>query len=101
MTVCRFCSISPGNVRLTIWVQKVANSGQPIQSVAHWPFVSDVQATTRPRPYCHSDRMGSPCAEARIGCAVGLGVVATYPFRSGSFEGSMPFRMGLTFVCSG
>ena len=50
---------SPGNVQPTSWLKNLAKSGQASQFLAQRPVESDVQATDRPRPYCHWARSGS------------------------------------------
>ena len=64
-------------VRLTTCAQKRAKSGHSIQRDDQRLVTSDVQAITRPRPYCHSDRIGSIWRETSRTLLCGLGVVAT------------------------
>ena len=48
----------PGTSSSTSWVKNRLKPGQPTQFFAHRPVESDVQATDRPRPYCHCARSG-------------------------------------------
>ncbi len=57
--------------------QKVGKSFQTIQSEAQRPFASEVQAATRPRPYCHSTSSGSTCGVLSSTWLEGLAVVET------------------------
>ena len=54
------------------------STGQLSQSLAHCPLASEVQATARPRPYCHWANKGSCSSPPRSTTwAVNLGEVAT------------------------
>ena len=66
---------SPGNVHDTSWLKKREKPSQPTQSRAQRPVESEVQATDRPRPYCHCARSGSSRAVTRTVCAAALAVV--------------------------
>src|SRR3954466_6490435 len=74
---------SPGNVQLTSWVKNRLDPGQLTQFFAHRPVESDVQATDRPRPYCHCARSGSSRGETRTSWAADLTVVPLYPSSCG------------------
>src|SRR5712691_4784173 len=76
-------SIGLGIVRFTTWAQKRPKSVQPTQSWDQRFLASEVQTTTRPRPYCHSANSGSTCEVASSTWLEGLGVVDTYPCRAG------------------
>src|SRR5207237_6953326 len=65
---------SCGMVQETICPANCAKRGHFTQSVAHRPFTSGVQATERPRPYCHCASMGSPAGDLIISSAFGLSV---------------------------
>ena len=66
---------SPGNVQPTIWLKNFENPCQPIQLFAQRPVESDVQATDRPRPYCHWASSGSSRAVTSTVWAAGFAVV--------------------------
>ncbi len=66
---------SPGNVQLTSWLKNREKPFQPSQFLAQRPVESDVQATDRPRPYCHWARSGSSRPVTRTVWAAGLAVV--------------------------
>ena len=66
---------SPGRVQETSWPKKRVKPSQPTQSLAQRPLASDVQATARPRPYCHWARTGSDRPETRTDVAAALTVV--------------------------
>src|ERR1043165_8585587 len=100
-SVVRPGEASRGKIQPTIWATKVGNWGHLTQSVAQRPFTSEVQATERPRPYCHWARMGSPCGEVIIRSALGLRVDPLYPSNLGRVAVSRPFTIGLDFTISG
>ena len=84
---------SPGNVQRTSWVKKRSKPCQPTQSLAQRPVASDVQATDRPRPYCHWARSGSSRPVTRTVCGGGLGgrAVVAEQLRQAGLEAA---RMG-------
>ncbi len=53
------------------------SSGEPSQGRAQRPVKSGVQATARPRPYCHCASTGSCSGEIRATSAASLGRVTT------------------------
>ena len=65
----------PGTSSDTSWLKNREKPSQPTQSFAQRPVESDVQATDRPRPYCHWARSGSSRAVTSTVCAAGLAVV--------------------------
>ncbi len=66
---------SPGKVQLTSWLKNRLKPVQPTQFLAQRPVESEVQATARPRPYCHWARSGSSRAVTSTPWAAGLIVV--------------------------
>ena len=66
---------SPGNVHDTSWLKNLEKPSQASQLFAQRPVESDVQATDRPRPYCHWARSGSSRAVTRTVWAAALAVV--------------------------
>ena len=73
----RLRSTGTGIVRLTTCDQNWLNCGQLSMSCAQRFLASEVQATTCPRPYCHSERTGSIWFEISNTWLVGFGVVET------------------------
>src|SRR5512146_3189463 len=84
---------SPGKVHATSWLKNRLKPVHPIQFLAHRPVESEVQATDRPRPYCHWASNGSSRDVTRTSCAAGLIVVPLYPSSRGS-PWSSPRRIG-------
>ena len=66
-----------GSVAATMPASNLPATGERSSSAVHRPWVSLVQASAVPRPYCHCARMGSLAGPDSTTWAAGLGVEAT------------------------
>ena len=75
--------ICVGRTKETIPPKKAGASSQFRKLPLHPPCTSLVQQTTRPAPYCHHARIGSPRSLQRDTVARGFSILARYPSSCG------------------
>src|SRR5207248_7816823 len=79
----KFACTGAGSAQRTACDQNWLAPDQLAQSLAQPACASDVQTTTRPRPYCQCASNGCPCSVSSAVTARSLRVVATYPDSDG------------------